>query len=233
MTCLSLKGIFGEFILGLILNFAILFFCVKHLLDYSRPVVTTSIYAGSFLALGLLRGMFLGWGEHGLLLVFISLFVDVVTGFLFFWFLARYRNRPSWFYGMIGFVIAANIVAHFQVPALVFPNVKGGESLVTAPIPASAGLSSSPPNLWSHHEVLEVTAEVCAQRGLAALQSLSFSSIVRSGNYVYGNSRANRAAVKCVELDGGSSFLYVAVAGPVKRSVEELRNQIAWSMKRT
>jgi len=218
---------------GLVLNFAILFFCVKHLLAYSRPIVTTFIYAGSFLALGLLRSMSFGWSEHGLMLVFFSLFVDVVTGFLFFWFLARYRNRPSWFYGMIGFVIAANIVAHFQVPALVFPDVKGDEDRVVVPVPSSTGLSSSPPNLWSHHEVLEVTAEVCAQRGLAALQSLGFTSVVRSSNYVYGNSRANRAAVKCVELDGGSSFLYVAVAGPVKRSVEDLRNQIAWSMKRT
>lgn len=229
MICLILKRIFGDVVLGLILKFAILFFCIKHLLDYGRPVTTTLIYAGSFLILGLLGGIFFGWVEYGLLLLFFSFLIDAVVGFVFFWLLDRYRDRFLWFYGVIVVGIAANFGFQFWISDFTFPKL-GSEEAVVTPSSQSAESTSSPPHLWSHHKVLDVSAEVCAHRGLASLHSLSFSSVVRNGTYVYGNSGANRAAVKCVKHEGDSSFLYIAVAGPVKQSVEDLRNKIAWSM---
>jgi len=86
--------------------------------------------------------------------------------------------------------------------------------------------ASSPPQLWSFHKNLELAVDVCALRGYRALKSLGYSSVVQNGNYSYGNFRDNRAAVKCVEVANGS-FVYLAVAGPVKNVVEKLRNEIA------
>lgn len=88
---------------------------------------------------------------------------------------------------------------------------------------------SKPPQLWSHHKQMNIPANACAFKGYNALKSLGFSSVVRNGNYVYGNYHSNRAAVKCVS-SGKGSFLYLAVAGPDKETVEELRNEISWKM---
>ena len=87
--------------------------------------------------------------------------------------------------------------------------------------------NKSPPQLWSHHKVLNLNAKTCSDRGVATLKSLNFTAVVRSGTYVYGNSGPNRAAVKCVDQKGESSFLYLSVAGPEKEPVENLRNVIA------
>ena len=215
--------------MGLILKFAILFFCIKHLLDYGRPLTTALIYAGSFLTLGLLGGLFFGWVDYGLLLVFLIFLINAIVGFVFFWLLDHYRDRLLPFYGIIVFGIAANLGFQFWMSGFTFPGLGSEEPIVASNSP-SAESHGSPPHLWSHHKVLEVSAEVCAQRGVASLHSLGFSSVVRNGTYVYGNSGPNRAAVKCVEHGRESSFLYIAVAGPVKQSVEDLRNNIAWSL---
>ncbi|MDP5191309.1 hypothetical protein, partial [Rheinheimera baltica] len=83
------------------------------------------------------------------------------------------------------------------------------------------------PKLWSGHKVLTLSAEQCAVKGKAVLETMQFGSVVQNGNYVYGNYLQNRAAIKCVALDQGS-FVYVAVAGQQKKAVEELRNEIVW-----
>lgn len=97
------------------------------------------------------------------------------------------------------------------------------------PQPEYDHAAARPPQLWSHHERLTVSAEVCAARGLVALNALSFTAIVRNGTYVYGNHGNNRAAVKCVPESTESAFLYLAVAGPDRDAVESLRNRLAWS----
>jgi hypothetical protein len=84
-----------------------------------------------------------------------------------------------------------------------------------------------PPHLWSDHKQLTISVQACAQKATSVLSSLGFSSVVRNGNFSYGNLRDNRAAVKCIENQGGS-FVYFAVAGSNKESVEKLRNEIAW-----
>ena len=86
---------------------------------------------------------------------------------------------------------------------------------------------NSPPQLWSDHKRLDIPADVCALKGYSALKSLGFTNVVKNGNYSYGNFNDNRAAVKCVEMNGGS-FVYMAVAGPKNEVVEKLRNEIAW-----
>ena len=83
-----------------------------------------------------------------------------------------------------------------------------------------------PPQLWSHHVKLSISAEECGAQGLRALKSLGYNSTVKSGNYSYGNFGSNRAAVKCVTSEGGS-FVYAMVAGPNKKQVEKLRNELA------
>ncbi len=88
---------------------------------------------------------------------------------------------------------------------------------------------SKPPQLWSSHKLLEITADACGVKGYSALKSLGFSSVVKNKNYVYGNYHDNRAAVKCVPM-GSGSFIYLAVAGPTKEMVEKLRNEISWKM---
>lgn len=86
---------------------------------------------------------------------------------------------------------------------------------------------SKPPQLWSEHKILHIAVDVCALKGYSALKSLGFTGVVQNGNFSYGNFNDNRAAVKCVEMNGGS-FVYLAVAGPEKKVVEKLRNEIAW-----
>jgi hypothetical protein len=85
----------------------------------------------------------------------------------------------------------------------------------------------TPPQLWSDHKSLDVSAEVCSEKAYAALNSLGFTEAVKKDNFTYANHGRNRAAVKCVSTHDGS-FLYFAVAGPDKESVEKLRNEIAW-----
>lgn len=100
--------------------------------------------------------------------------------------------------------------------------------LVTAGCKKSEATTSSgkPPQLWSSHKQLDVPVDVCAAKALDALKSLGFTGVAQNGDFAYGNSFENRAAVKCVALASGS-FVYFAVAGPDKEIVETLRNQIA------
>lgn len=93
-----------------------------------------------------------------------------------------------------------------------------------------ASAASKPPQLWSHHKQMKISAEACSAKGHRALKVLGFASVVKNGNYVYGNYLGNRAAVKCASLDKGS-FLYLAVAGPDKDIVEKLRNEISKKFK--
>lgn len=213
--------------MGLVLKFAILFFCIRHVLTRGRPGLTAFIYAGAFLALGLVAGLLSGKGGYGLLPVLIYFPIDVATGFLFFWLLERYQADLLWFYGIIVAGILINIAFYFWLSGVSFPESEDEPLVPENPVAQTYG---SPPHLWSHHKRLDIPADVCALRGAAALKALKLTSIVRTGTYVYGNSGSNRAVVKCVEQGPMSSFLYLAVAGPVKEDVERLRNEIAWKM---
>ncbi|WP_448547878.1 hypothetical protein [Thalassotalea fusca] len=85
------------------------------------------------------------------------------------------------------------------------------------------------PQLWSHHKQLNESPAVCAQKGVQILNSLGFTSVVKNGNYVYGNHSQNRAAIKCVTAYE-KTFVYLAVAGADVKLVEKLRNQISWKL---
>jgi hypothetical protein len=90
---------------------------------------------------------------------------------------------------------------------------------------AAAG-EGAPPQLWSDHKQLKIPVGVCADRAFNVLNALGYSQVVKNGNYSYGNLNESRAAVKCVESAEGS-FVYFAVAGSQRDTVERLRNQIA------
>jgi len=93
----------------------------------------------------------------------------------------------------------------------------------------SSATTTTPPQLWSDHKSLNVSADVCSERAFTALRSLGFTEAVKKDNFTYANHGQNRAAVKCVSIPDGS-FVYFAVAGPDKASVEKLRNEIAWKL---
>lgn len=102
----------------------------------------------------------------------------------------------------------------------------------TPPRPASETSETvflEPPHLWSGQKIVKQTPESCANNGLKILESLSFVGVVKNGSYVYGNLLANRAAIKCVP-NGQDTFVYAAVAGPEKKQVERLRNEIVWRL---
>jgi hypothetical protein len=105
--------------------------------------------------------------------------------------------------------------------------IAGCVNVDTKPSTVAVEETSPPPQLWSHHEFLEISAEECSVKGFRALQSLSYTDVVKNGNYSYGNYASNRAAVKCVE-NGKASFVYVMVAGPDRKVAEKLRNELAW-----
>lgn len=85
------------------------------------------------------------------------------------------------------------------------------------------------PQLWSHHKLLKETPELCAVKGVSILNSLGFKSVVKNGNYVYGNFSNNRATIKCVKFNK-QTFVYTAVAGADVKVVEKLRNEISWKL---
>jgi hypothetical protein len=84
----------------------------------------------------------------------------------------------------------------------------------------------TPLQLWSHHKSLDQSVAACGERAYNALKALGFSSVVRNGDYSYGNFEGSRAAVKCVEMPKGS-FVYFAVASTERAAAEELRNRIS------
>lgn len=108
--------------------------------------------------------------------------------------------------------------------------VSGCVNMNTRPQPTKPQMQVQPPNLWSDHKQLAISVEECADKGIRALESLSFNRVVKNGRYSYGNFASNRAAVKCVENEYGS-FVYVSVAGPEKKVVERLRNELIGQMK--
>lgn len=57
------------------------------------------------------------------------------------------------------------------------------------------------PQLWSNHKVLNETASQYANKGVGILTSLGFTSVIKNGDYVYGNFNKNRAAIKYVAIE--------------------------------
>ncbi len=104
-----------------------------------------------------------------------------------------------------------------------------GCSSTGTPIPQMDTDKAIPPYLWSDHKQLEITVSACALKGYSALKALGFTSVVQNGNYAYGNFHSTSAAVKCV-ANKSNSFVYIAVAGPEKKIVEKLRNELVWKM---
>lgn len=97
------------------------------------------------------------------------------------------------------------------------------------PQPSADTIFSPPPQLWSTQKMLSESPEACASEAVEILKALQFVSVVKNGTYVYGNLLSNRAAIKCVP-NGEGTFVYTAVAGPEKKQVERLRNEIFWRL---
>ena len=99
--------------MGLVLKLAILIFCIRHVMNNGRPGQTATIYASSFLAIGLLFAFF----QQFTAIIGISLAVtfvyDLVTGYIFFWLIDRYHGNLLAFYTIIILGIAASLGINF------------------------------------------------------------------------------------------------------------------------
>ena len=75
------------------------------------------------------------------------------------------------------------------------------------------------PQVWASRRELR-------RKSRFAVHPMSDKSESVPGCFATSAPPENRAAVKCVEM-GEGSFVYFAVSGPQKETVERLRNQIA------
>lgn len=87
------------------------------------------------------------------------------------------------------------------------------------------------PQLWTFQKELNGSVEICAIKADDILKLLGFSNISKSvydeQTYFYANFINNRAGIHCTNI-GGKTFVYGAVAGSDPKTVETLRNNIAW-----
>ncbi|MEM1189733.1 MAG: hypothetical protein AAGI72_14460 [Pseudomonadota bacterium] len=106
---------------------------------------------------------------------------------------------------------------------------QGNSNTVLQPTDVTAFEKDTIPQVWSGHKLLDVSEETCARKAADILRALGFDEVVTNGTYVYGNYVSNRAAIKCIPLDG-KVFVYAIVAGSDVEIVERLRNEIVWKL---
>ncbi len=124
-------------------------------------------------------------------------------------------------------IIVGVIIAIVSTLILDFIYVETGPD--EAIVFADADQDNSVPQLWSHHKLLEISADECSSNAQSILDTLGFKSVVKNELYVYGNLKGNRATIKCVAI-ANNSFVYTAVAGANVKLVEKLRNEISWKL---
>ncbi|MGM0766716.1 MAG: hypothetical protein ACQEV6_01700 [Pseudomonadota bacterium] len=206
----------------------LLYACLGYLQKFRKPLGAALIYSVGSL---LITWVFQAAGSASVsglnqLAFLIGFFFDFGVAVAIFGLVNRYRARVPVFFGAILVGVVINSVGQYWLSEA----MEQKELLKHAAAPSESSNLTFPPHLWSHHKSLQVSAETCAGRALAALNAYEFTSVVRNGTYSYGNSGANRAALKCVERGAESSFVYIAVAGPDKSVVEDLRNKLARSL---
>lgn len=128
---------------------------------------------------------------------------------------------------IISAIIAGIIITIISTLILDYIYEETGPDETLVSLETSQG-NISPPQLWSHHKLLKMSAEKCSNKAISTLENLGFNSVVKNDLYAYGNYVGNRAALKCVKMSE-NSFIYIAVAGSDVNLVEKLRNQIAWA----
>jgi hypothetical protein len=215
-------------LLLLTIKLVLLYVCLGYLRTFQKPLGAALIYS--------VVSLFITWVFHAVgstpvsglnhFAFLIGFFFDFGVAVAIFGLVNRYRTRMPVFFGAICFGVVINSVGQYWLSE----TMEQKDLLKHAAAPGESSNLTFPPHLWSHHKSLQVSAETCAGRALAALNAYEFTSVVRNGTYSYGNSGANRAALKCVERGEGSSFVYIAVAGPDKSVVEDLRNKLARSL---
>jgi len=212
----------------LIAKLVALFCCLLYLRKSSQPMFAAIIYG--FLSL-LITMIVLLTENHQLsgndwLGLAVGFFFDVGVAGAGFWLIDRYQSRLEVFFPALVLGVAINLVGHFWI----FQAVSGAVSGPQPSAPRAAAHLTFPPHLWSHHKTLSMSADTCAERALSAFNAFAFTSVAQNGTYLYGNSGANRVVMKCVERGKDKSFVYIAVAGPDKSVVEDLRNSLARSL---
>lgn len=215
----------------LLSKFTALFLCVCYLYRSRNSGTAALLYA--VLSLGVSLALWPAQMEAtsliGLAGLTVGFFFDLGTAGLVFQLMTRFGARMTMFFSTIVLGVAVNLVGQYWI----FQTTTGSSQSHPgqAIAPRQATHLTYPPHVWSHHRTLSVSAETCAGRGLAGLHALEFTSVARNGTHLYGNSGANRAVVKCVDQGEDQAFVYVLVAGPDKAEVEQLRNQLARSLR--
>jgi len=99
--------------MGLVLSLVILILCIRHVMNHGRPGKTATIYAGSFLAIGLLFAIVRQFTLIDGIDLSVTFLYDLATGFAFFWLIDRYHTNLLAFYLIIILGIAANLAVKF------------------------------------------------------------------------------------------------------------------------
>ncbi len=206
----------------------VFYFCLGYLRKSQNPLAAALIYTVLSLLIAWLVHAVGGFSVSGTnqLALLVGFFFDFGVAVAVFGLANRYQARVRVFFGTILVGVVINFVGQYWL----FDVMGKKDLLEQAAAPRESSTLTFPPHLWSHHRSLQVSAETCAGRALAALNAYEFTSVVRNGTYAYGNSGVNRAALKCVERGAKSSFVYIAVAGPDKSVVEDMRNKLARSL---
>lgn len=206
----------------------LLYLCLEYLRKSQSPLAAAWIYSVLSLLIAWVAYAVGGVSVSGVnqLALIVGFFFDFGVAVTVFGLANRYQAKVPVFFGTILLGVVINFVGQYWL----FDVMEKKDLLEQAAAPSESSELTFPPHLWSHHRSLQVSAEICSGRALAALNAYEFTSVVRNGTYTYGNSGANRAALKCVERGSESSFVYIAVAGPDKSVVEDLRNKLARSL---
>lgn len=214
-----------DHLLLLAAKLVLLYLCLGYIRKSQSPLAAALIYSVLSLLMAWVAHAVGGVSVSGLnqLALLVGFFFDFGVSVAVFGLAHRYRAQVRVFFGTILLGVTINFVGQYWL----FDVMEKKDFLEQAAAPGESSRLTFPPHLWSHHRSLQVSAETCAGRALAALNAYEFTSVVRNGTYTYGNLGVNRAALKCVERGAESSFVYIAVAGPDKSVVEDLRNKLA------
>ena len=99
----------------IVIKLAIFLYCIRHALTYARPSLTASIYAGAYLAIGLLFALFQPFTALTALSLGINFLFDLGCGFLFFWLIDRSQDNVLVFYSVIVMGIIASITINLFI----------------------------------------------------------------------------------------------------------------------
>lgn len=108
--------------MGIVLDVAVLYACIKYLLSFEAPAKTAFLYAILSLVALYIQGLFFVGTTLSLLFI-LSLFIyDLITGYILFYMLNRYIERLFMFYLIIVLAIVYSFTFRYYNVYSIFPH---------------------------------------------------------------------------------------------------------------